>query len=63
MILHGYPENEQGMIFLCFVCFDQVFKHFTGTLTAGNGITAELLLKEGITVYHEENWDEPIMDE
>jgi uncharacterized protein YbbK (DUF523 family) len=31
---------------------------FSGTLIDGNGICAELLLKNGITVYTEENWKE-----
>lgn len=31
---------------------------FTETLTEGNGVTAELLLKEGIAVYNELTWEE-----
>lgn len=31
---------------------------FTGTLAEGDGVTAEMLLKEGIAVYNEENWQE-----
>ena len=31
---------------------------FTGTLTEGNGVTAELLLKEVIAVYNELTWEE-----
>lgn len=30
---------------------------FTGTLTEGNGVTAELMLKEGIPVYNEDTWN------
>ena len=29
---------------------------FTGTLTEGNGVTAQLMLEAGIQVYNEENW-------
>ena len=29
---------------------------FTGTLTEGNGVTAQLMLEAGIAVYHEKNW-------
>ena len=35
---------------------------FTGTLTEGNGVTAELLLNEGIAVYNEENWKTLLAD-
>ena len=31
---------------------------FSGTLTEGNGITAELLIKEGIRIYGESHWNE-----
>ena len=31
---------------------------FSGTLTAGDGVTAELLKKHGIAVYNEETWKE-----
>ncbi len=31
---------------------------FSGTLTSGNGICADLLLKNGISVYTEENWEQ-----
>ena len=35
-------------------CKGQIYDGtFTGTLTAGDGVTAELLLKNGITVYTE----------
>jgi uncharacterized protein YbbK (DUF523 family) len=30
---------------------------FSGTLIDGNGICAEILLKNGISVYTEENWE------
>ena len=33
---------------------------FTGTLVDGNGVTAELLLKEGIIVCNEDTWQELI---
>lgn len=36
---------------------------FSGTLIDGNGITAELLMKNGIKVYTEEEWKELIDDE
>lgn len=35
---------------------------FTGTLTAGDGVTAELLKKEGIAVYNEETYKELLTD-
>lgn len=31
---------------------------FTGTLTEGNGVTAELMLREDMVIYNEENWKE-----
>ena len=31
---------------------------FTGTLTQGDGVTAQLLKEHGITVYHEDNFEE-----
>ncbi len=31
---------------------------FTGTLTEGDGVTARLLLREGVTVYNEDTWQE-----
>ena len=35
---------------------------FTGVLTAGDGVTAELLKKEGIAVYNEETYKELLTD-
>ena len=31
---------------------------FTGTLVEGDGVTAELLKKEGIAIYNEDSWQE-----